>query len=207
MGRRLNGVGALIALVVMAPALQGCALLLMGGQGSVETAAPAVVSPLPLPSANAAPSLAPGALPTPDQLASLLGPGDFSAVGIEGAGPPSYDPAGEPGSVYAVYRGLSGAAGGLEVDVFVPGSADDAAAMVFDPGLFALDAETKAAIGAERATLIDEQATNDGTATYDTLWVQDGRLVAVISIPTSEGSRDQLLGLATLLLARSAAYQ
>ena len=91
--------------------------------------------------------------------------------------------------------------------MFVPGSADDAAAMVFDPGLFALDAETKAAIGAERATLIDEQATNDGTATYDTLWVQDGRLVAVISIPTSEGSRDQLLGLATLLLARSAAYQ
>jgi hypothetical protein len=109
--------------------------------------------------------------------------------------------------VYAVYAGLSGAAGGLEVDVFVTESAEDAAALVHDPGLWALDASTKATIGAERATLIDAQATNDGTATYDTLWVQHGRLVAAISIPSSEQSRDQLLGLATLLLVRSAPYQ
>ena len=207
MGRRLHGVGALVALVVMAPTLQGCSLLLMGRQGDVATAAPAV-SAVPLPTAAAAePSLAAGALPTPDQLAALLGPGDFSAVGIEGAGPPSYDAAGEPGSVYAVYQGLSGAAGGLEVDVFVSENASDAAALVFDPGMWALDADTKSTMGAERATLIDGQSTNDGTAMYDTLWVQKGRLVAAISIPTSEQSRDQLLGLATLLLARSAAYQ
>ena len=207
MGRRLSGVGALVALVVLTPTLQGCSLLLMGRQGSVETAAPAVVSPLPLPPASAVPSLAPGALPTPDELASLLGPDDFSAVGIEGAGPPSYDPGGEPGSVYAVYAGLSGAAGGLEVDVFVSQTVDEAAAQVFDAGLYAVDADTKATMGAERATLIAGQPTNDGTATYDTLWVQDGRLVAVISIPTSEGSPEQLVGLATLILARSAAYQ
>jgi hypothetical protein len=146
-------------------------------------------------------------VPTPEQLATLLGPDDFSAVGLDGAGPPSYDPAGEPGSVYAVYAGLSGASGGLEVDVFAYQSAEDAAALVDDPGLWALDPDTKSTIGAERASLIDGQPTNDGTATYDTLWVQAGRLVAAISIPTSDQSRDQLLGLATVLLARSAPYQ
>jgi hypothetical protein len=181
--------------------------LLLAGQREAATAEPPVVGPLPLPSAGALPSLPSGALPTPEQLATLLGPDDFAAVGIEGAGPPSYDPNGDLGSVYAVYAGLSGAAGGLEVDVFVSPTADEAAAMVIDPGLWALDATTKATIGADHATLIDQQPTNDGTATYDTLWAQKGRLVAVISVPTTDASREQLLGLATLLLARSAASQ
>lgn len=196
-----------LALVVMAPALQGCAWLLMRQQGGETTAPPAVMSPIPLPQMSAVPSLAAGELATPDQLAALLGPDDFAAVGLEGAGPASFDPAGEPGNVYAVYAGLSGAAGGIEVDVFASGTADDAAALVQDPGMFAVDAATKASMGAERATLIAEQPTNDGTSTYDTLWVQKGRLAAAIAIPTSGRSSDQLAALATLLLTRSSPYQ
>jgi hypothetical protein len=205
MERRSHGSVLVLTLAALAPALQGCWLLTRSTD--MATAPPPVVSPVPIPSVAAQPSSAPGELPTPERLASLLGPGDFEAVGLEGAGPPTFDAAGEPGSVYAVYAGLSGAAGGIEVDVFILPTVEDAAAMVTDPGLFSVDEATKAGMGAERAALIAEQATNDGTGQFDTLWVQKGRLVAAISIPTSERSPDQLVSLATQLLARSAADQ
>jgi hypothetical protein len=144
---------------------------------------------------------------TPDQLAALLTPDDFAALGVEGAGPPSYDASGSPGAVYAVYAGRSGADGGIEVDIFADGRAEDAAALVQEVALFALDPAEKASTGAERANLNTEQPTNDGTSTYDTLWVQKGRLAAAISIPTSGRSHAQLVALATTLLARSAPYR
>ena len=70
-----------------------------------------------------------------------------------------------------------------------------------------MDAAAKQQMGAERATFMAPTATNDGTSTYDTIWVQKGRLVADIGIPTTATSRDQLMALAKLVLDRSTAYQ
>jgi hypothetical protein len=151
-------------------------------------------------------AVSPGALPTSDQLAALLGPDDFTAAGVPGAAAPSVNP-GDPGSAYIVYAGPSSAGGGIELDVFVYETLEDAASLVFDPGIFALDEASKQTLGAERATFMAEQATNDGTGTFDTLWAQKGRLAFALGIPTTDTSRDQLLALGRLVLERSAAYQ
>lgn len=196
----------MLMLVVVAPALQGCAFMLMRQQGDDTTPPAPVVSARPTVSTAPEPSRAPGELPSPSELV-VLTTDDFAAVGVEGATAPTFDPNGSPGAVYAVYAGLSGAAGGIEVDVFVSETEDEAASLVQDPGLYALDAGSKAATGADRATLIAEQSTNDGSSSYDTLWVQKGRLAAAISVPHTETSKDALVRLAALLLTRTAAYQ
>jgi hypothetical protein len=201
-------------LAALAPALAGCSLLFGSPQlDGVELPSPVVVgeTPAALPTASSAESQPPvaatqGALPSSAELATLLGPEDFDAVGVEGAGPPSFNDAG-PGSVYAVYAGRSSAAGGIELDVFVLPTVEEAASMVGDPGLSALDEATKQAIGAEHATLIAGSATNDGSSTYDLIWAQNGRVVFDLGIPSSPESRDQLLALAKLVLERSAQYR
>jgi hypothetical protein len=222
MGHRSTASQPILALLLLVPTLGGCALLFAGSTGGgvvSETAAPpvAVASPAvqtaPPPVAVASPAVqtappaagSPRALPTVDQLATLLGPDDFTTVGVAGAGTPTSN--GEPGSVYAVYAGVSSAGGGIEMDVFVLDTPAAAAAMVVDPGLFALDAVSTQQTGAERATFIGASATNDGTSTYDVIRVQKGRLVAEIGIPTTATSRDQLLALAKLVVDRSAQYQ
>lgn len=168
MGRRSIGTMSLLSLVAAGLVLQGCVLFRMRPGGTGATAPAAAASPPPVASAVAGTSPAAASLATPEQLAALLGPDDFAAVGIDGAGAPTFDPNGEPGNVYAVYAGLSGAAGGIEVDVFASGTSEDAATMVQDPGLYAVDATAKGPTGAERATFIGGQTTNDGTAMYDT---------------------------------------
>ena len=211
MGHRSTTALPVLALVVLAPMLGGCALLLATSVGGTSGGAPSPVVVLASPVVMASPvnapppARSPGAPPSPDKLAALLGPDDFTAVGVVGAGMPTVN--GESGSAYVVYAGNSSAGGGIEVDVFVLDTPEDAAAMVYDPGLFALDDATKQRMGADRATFIGATATNDGTSTYDTIWVQQGRLVADIGIPTTATSRDQLLALGKLVLDRSTAYQ
>jgi hypothetical protein len=214
MGRRSTPVFPVLALVLLAPSVSGCALLAAYPMGARDGGAPSpmVVATSPITvsaspgsstTSEAPPSV--GALPTPEQLSTLLGPDDFTSVGLNGARTPTAN--GEPGSAYVVYAGVSSGGGGIEMDVFVLDTPEAAAAMVTDPGLFALDAASKLQMGAERATFIDSQATNDGASTYDDIRVQSGRLVAEIGIPTTATSRDQLIALATLVLSRSLAYQ
>ena len=109
-------------------------------------------------------------MPTADELAALLCPDDFSAVGLAGAGAPTVNANGGPRTVYAVYAGRSAADGGIELDVFISDTPEEAATLVQDPGLYELDAPTKQELGADRATLIADASTNDGTAAYDVLW-------------------------------------
>jgi hypothetical protein len=203
-----------VLLTAVAPVLAGCSLLFSSSPfDGVELPSPVVVgeTPVAAPTASSAETQPPvaatqGPLPSSAELAALLGPEDFAAVGVQGAGPASFSDAG-PGSVYAVYAGQSSAAGGIELDVFVLPSKDEAAAMVGDPGLAALDDDTKQSIGAEHATLDQGMPTNNGTSSYDVIWAQKGRLVFDLGIPSSPESRDQLLALAALVLERSQAYQ
>ena len=208
MGRRLANALPALALVAMVPLLCGCQLLfhqtVRVGIG-VESAAPDVLVPSPESVESPIPARSPGPPPTVEELAALLGPDDFSAVGVTGAGAPTTN--GVDGNAYIVYAGLSAGAGGIELDVSVLDTAEDAAAMVTDPGLFAVDAATKQDMGADLATIIEGNATNDGTGTFDTLRAQKGRLVFDLGIPTTATSRDQLIALAKLVLSRSADYQ
>lgn len=194
----------ILAVVALVPMLAGCELfLLSSGVPPIAAPSPRVIaegSAGPLPPATV------GALPDGARLASLLGVDDFAAVGLQGAGTPVINST-EPGSAYVVYAGPSAAGGGIELDVFVLSSLDDAAAMVQDPGLFAIDEASKADLGADRAALIAGSTTNDGTATYDVLWGQKGHVVFDIGIPTSPQSHDQLMALGKLVIARSADFQ
>jgi hypothetical protein len=214
MGRRWTPVLPVLVLVLLAPSVSGCALLMASPIGARDGGAPSPVvvaaSPMTVGSTpgNSTTSEVPpsvDALPTPERLATLLGPADFTSVGVTGAGAPTAN--GEPGSAFVVYAGVSSGGGGIEMDAFVLDTLEAAAAMVTDPGLFALDDASKLQMGAERATFIDSQATNDGTSTYDDIRVQRGRLVVEIGIPTTATSRDQLIVLATLVLSRSTEYQ
>ena len=65
-----------------------------------------------------------GSVTDAQHLADLLGPGDFSAAGVPGAGTPTVNP-GDPGSVFVVYAGKSGGTGGIEFDAVLGDTADD----------------------------------------------------------------------------------
>ncbi len=116
---RGTGIFPLLALIATVPMLGACSLLLQAYGGGVSSggAVPTVLISSPVPVGTVAPPTSPGPLASPGELAALLGPDDFTAVGVTGAGAPSFDSNGEPGSVYAVYAGLSSASGGIEVDV------------------------------------------------------------------------------------------
>ena len=213
MGHRSTAALPILVLLLFAPLLGGCALLFATSVSGTSSGAPspvvamasAVAMASPVSAPTSTPPGSPTALPTPEQLAPLLGPDDFTSVGVAGAGTPTFK--GEPGSALVVYKGPSSGGGGIEMDVFIAATPADAAAMVFDPGMHALDAASKQAIGADRAIFIGDAATNEGTSTYDTIWIQKGRLVADIGIPTTPTSRDQLVALAKLVLDRSADYE
>jgi hypothetical protein len=207
MGERPRQLTVIVVLCAFAPILGACSLLFQaprdGQPPPIETAGPSVAA---TPSEATQVPGSPGAPPSAEQLAALLSPDDFAAVGVPGAGIPTVNSSG-PGEAYVVYQGLSAGAGGIEMDVFVLPSAGDAAALVPDPGLYALDEAAKRGIGAERATFIGESSTNDGTSTYDAIRAQKGRVVVDIGIPTTETSRDQLIALARLVIERSQPYQ
>jgi hypothetical protein len=71
-------------------------------------------------------------------IGNLLRPADFGAVGLSGAGAPSINTSGGD-SFCIVYAGVSGAGGGLELDVFLYATAADAAGDFGDVGLYAVD--------------------------------------------------------------------
>lgn len=141
-------------------------------------------------------------------LQDLLGPGDFAAVGVSGAGTPTVNP-GDPGSIFAVYAGKSAGTGGIELDVVV---GDDASAMgeVYAPmavpfsGIANGNAVDVA--GADAAVMRTDNALDSG-GQWAAIVVQKGKLVFLIGIPTSEAAASQLMSLAKLVVERGSALE
>jgi hypothetical protein len=137
------------------------------------------------------------------RLCDLLGPGDFAAAGIAGAGAPTVNSDG-PGSAYCVFAGTSTATGGIEFDAFVEANATDAAAtfetIVTESGV---DLQEIAVPGADEALGYDGVA---GEAEdFAAVVVRKGNLVFTVGAPGGEGMATKLAALATLVLARGAA--
>ncbi len=144
-----------------------------------------------------------GSVQAGGDLCDLLGPGDFGAVGVAGAGAPKENPSGN--AAYCIYAGLSAASGGIELDAFVLGSADEASTDFGEVGLYALDPAAVTALGAAKAGYYPDQPGNDPGTTFDELRFLKGRIWFVLSIPSSSQAEDQLLALAKLVLERAAA--
>lgn len=133
------------------------------------------------------------------KLCDLLGPGDFAAVGINGAATPTVSSDG-PGSAYCVYAGQSAATGGIEFDVFV----DEDAEAVFDT----IVAESSGELTPATIPGVDDALGTDGVAGqadgYGTVVVRKGPLVFTIAAPGGPGTALKLSGLAAVVIARAA---
>ena len=128
-------------------------------------------------------------------LCGLLGPGDFTAAGIPGAGPPveNFDDA---GNYYCVYAGDSGATGGIEFDAFVGDPAGAYKTMAESAGITAADATAELA-GVDKAGTI-----LNGPGGMAAIAVCEGQLCFDVELPTTSGSRAELIALAGIVLQR-----
>lgn len=133
------------------------------------------------------------------KLCALVGPGDFASVGIEGAGSVTVSSDG-PGSAYCVFKGTSGATGGIEFDAFV----DDDPKGVFDT----IVSEAKGALGKLPIPGVDDAVGTDGTAGqadgYATIVVRKGNFVFTIAVPGGPGLQAKLTALAAIVIGRAA---
>ena len=145
----------------------------------------------------------PGLVPTMEQLCALLTPDDWTAAGLEDAEPPEMDDDGPgTGSAYCVYNGLTGAMGGLELDVFLSPTLGDAQltyAQIFesipDPSV-------------PNISGVDEAAINPNIDPgFGAILVRSGRLVVTITLPTTPAAHDQLISLTNLVLSRARGLQ
>lgn len=159
----------------------------------------AAKSPTPAPSGL----FSPGVVPTMEQLCGLLTPDDWTAAGLENAGPPEMDDDGPgTGSAYCVYNGGSGATGGLELDVFVGPTLGDAQLT------YAQIHESIPNPSAPNLSGVDEAAINTSIEPgFGAILARAGRLVLTITLPTTPAARDQLTSLAGLVLSRARLLQ
>ena len=181
--------------------LVGGLLAACGGASSPATSGGAS------PGAGGGATGAPGATGRPvsggGDLCALLGPGDFAAAGIGGAAAPSVNST-EPGAAYCVYAGTSAATGGIELDVFVASAAADSPATFRTAmeGMSDADqAATRALLGTVDAAAFDPAVEGNFAA----ILVEQGKLVFTIGVPASASAKDQLVGLAKLVLQRASA--
>jgi hypothetical protein len=193
MRNRIHPLAPLLAVAATVAIVAGCS-----GGGATSTAAPTTA-------AVATTSGNTGGLPTGapvtdlTALCRLLGPGDFAAVGIEGAGAPTSTSDG-PGTAYCAYKGVSAAKGGIELDVFVDPDAEGTFTTITE--------ETAAALNELPLPGVDQAVGTDGTAgvedDFATVIIRKGNLVFTIAAPGGPGVTARLLALAGVVLARGA---
>lgn len=179
------------------------ALVIACGGGSAPSAAPGTPA-----ASGAAPSASSGseggpvgaAVAAGGQLCGLLGPGDFAAQGIPGAGAPSLNGSGTT-DAYCVYAGKSSGTGGIEFDAWVGPDADATYATVI--GSSATNQDAKAKLPGVDAAAIDL----NGEAGSVVISVQAGKLVFDIGFAKSANAEAQLLALAGLVLERGSALR
>jgi hypothetical protein len=131
-------------------------------------------------------------------LCSLLGPGDFAAAGISGAGAPTIN-TDENGGRYCVYSGTSGATGGIEFDAFTIDPVGTYQTIVGETG-------TVTELSSTDLPGADEAGLNlNSTGGMAAIVVRSGQLTFDMSFPTNPQARTQLLALAALVMLRGSA--
>ena len=135
----------------------------------------------------------------------VLTPADFSAAGVSGTSRPSANVDDGGNSVYCVYRGKSGATGGVELDVFDPaGTAATDVEQTFktvlasDPGA---RYESEAVPGSSES-MYSVKIPQSGHPDFAANAVRRGDLVFSISLPSGPNAQAQLLRLSRLVLQR-----
>jgi hypothetical protein len=132
----------------------------------------------------------------------LLAPGDFDAIGVKSARPPTSNSS-PPTDYYCVYAGRSSATGGIEFDAFVADSAADAATVFKTVVKETADADAldrAKALKVDAALLSLEAPGSAGPVA--TLVIRNGKLVFVIGFPSGPQAELQLLALARTVLQR-----
>ena len=150
------------------------------------------------------PTVAPTpAVPTAAQLCQLLSAADWIAAGLSGARSPSINSDGPgTGSAYCTYGSSSGASGGLELDVFVGPTLNDAQTT------FATIAQSLPPSDPPTLSGIDDGLINTNIDPgFGAILVRAGKLVVTITLPTSGAARDQLTSLAQIVLSRALALE
>lgn len=187
------------------------ALILLAACGGSSTPAPTAAptgaaNTAPAPTAAASPitggGLTGGPVKAGDDLCGLLGPGDFAAAGVPGAGKATENNQ-DPSNVYCVYAGKSAGTGGIEFDAFLAGSTADSKASYDSVAAPMLDfaGEGKAAFPDADGAVVR----NDIPGPYAGIAIWQGKLVFDIGIPSTAASKAQLIALAKLVLQRAAA--
>jgi hypothetical protein len=131
-------------------------------------------------------------------LCSLLGPGDFAAAGISGAGAPTIN-TDENGGHYCVYSGTSGGTGGIEFDAFTGDPVGTYQTIAGETGSL-----TELASGDLPGA--DQAGVNlNSTGGMAAIVVRSGQFIFDMSFPTNPQARSQLIALAALVLQRGSA--
>lgn len=185
------------------------ALLLVSALGACTSASAttAPASPTATAGATGTPTTAPsaatsgGALGGPvapgGNFCELLGPGDFAAVGVSGAGTPTKNSEGTA-DAYCVYSGVSGATGGIEFDIFVGDPVSSYQQIVANGALIADTTGDLPGVDAVATVM-------KGPGNMAAIGVRKGRMAFDIDVPTGPNARPQLIALAKLVLERSTA--
>jgi hypothetical protein len=140
-------------------------------------------------------------IPSADQLCQLLTPADWTAAGLSGARAPSVD-TDEPGSAYCTYGGASGGTGGLELDVFVGATVDDALLT------YATINESIPSPALPNLSGVDQAAMNANMEPgFGAIVARAGKLVLTVSLPTSDSAATQLTSLTALVLTRATSLE
>jgi hypothetical protein len=108
------------------------------------------------------------------------------------------------GSAYCIYNGLSGAMGGLELDVFVAPSAGDAQLTYAEFLESSIPEPSQPNISGVDEGAINADIQPDG---FGAILIRSGRLVALITLPATAAANDQLISLASLVLTRARELQ
>jgi hypothetical protein len=193
--------------VVLVAAL---ALVVAGCGGGGGTAASASAAPTGVPSPSSAASGPAGptgaAVAAGDDLCGLLGPGDFTAIGVDGTSGPTENNS-DAKNVYCVFAGKSAGSGGVEFDAFLSANAGDAGA-TYQTVIGEVGGDPEAGKTAGAAAFPDADGativTNaDGGGAVIVIW--QGPLVFDIGIPASDQATAKLTALAALVLERASA--
>lgn len=135
----------------------------------------------------------------------VLAPSDFAAAGISGTSQAAVNVDDGGNSAYCVYRGKSGATGGVELDVFYPAgaSATDVeqtfkTVLASDPGV-RYDPES---VPGSSESMYSLQVPQKGHPDFAANAVRRGDLVFSISLPSSANAKSQLQQLSLMVLKR-----
>jgi hypothetical protein len=210
--RREKMLGSRRLAVVLLVAVVAGACSSGSGTTAPLTTAPPTLAPLITPPPTAAPSTGGGPTAAAStsaggggalggtvvrggDMCGLLGPGDFAAVGVTGAGTPTRN-SDAPTDAYCVYAGISSATGGIEFDVFLGDPVGTYQEVKANGGIL-LDDATGDLPG------VDAAGTQlKGPGGMATIGVKTGQLTFDIGFPTNPNARTQLIALAKLVLQR-----